>query len=582
LGDATAGNLAAISSRNNRHIALRNIAPQVMVTSALFPALIIVALVLGSIWISFRTDILSPGLTLQHYIDLYSDPFAYRAFLNSIGFSLCTLAIAFFFGVPIAWLTERTDLKGRSAIYTFMTLGIFIPSFFSAMGWLFLLHPRIGMINTWFRQLFGVTTSLSIVNVPGMGLVQGLGLASIVFVLTSASLRAMDSYLEEAAQMSGARFGARLRRVLLPLAWPGLLASGLYVFTIGIGAFDVPLVIGMSNRIYTFSTYLYVMSNPLNGVPRYGVVAAFASFMVVFALLLSWWYSRVLAQSRRYQVISGKAYRPRLVALGKWQILAWAFVAGFFLVAKIMPLVMMLWASLLPYFQPFSMKALSSLSFNNYTTLNWSLLARGLGNTAILMITVPAIALAISLIFSWVVLRSRSRFRLAFDFIAFLPHAVPSTIFAFVALVFALAFSFGAFDLSGSLVLIIIVMAVTMLSFGSRITNSALIQVHTELEEAGAIAGASLFDILRQILFPLLKPAFLFGWLWIALLAFRELTIPMILFSASNVTYSVAVWGLWYSGLFDAAAAASLIMMVLLLPLVIVYLRYARKTGLNA
>jgi iron(III) transport system permease protein len=79
-----------------------------------------------------------------------------------------------------------------------------------------------------------------------------------------------------------------------------------------------------------------------------------------------------------------------------------------------------------------------------------------------------------------------------------------------------------------------------------------------------------------------LKPAFLFGWLWIALLAFRELTIPMILFSAGNVTYSAAVWGLWYSGLFDAAAAANLIMMALLLPLVIVYLRYAGKTGLNA
>ncbi len=62
-----------------------------MIVLALLPALIIVALVLGSVWISFRTDILSPGLTLRHYIDLYSDPFAYRAFLNSIGFALCYL-----------------------------------------------------------------------------------------------------------------------------------------------------------------------------------------------------------------------------------------------------------------------------------------------------------------------------------------------------------------------------------------------------------------------------------------------------------------------------------------------------------
>ena len=290
--------------------------------------------------------------------------------------------------------------------------------------------------------------------------------------------------------MSGARFLTVLRCVTLPLAWPGLLASGLYVFTIAIGAFDVPLVIGMSNRIYTFSTYLYVMSNPLNGgIPRYGVVAAFASFMIGFALLLSWWYSRVLVQSRKYQVVTGKAFRPKLVALGGWGVAAWSFVVFYLTISKIMPLLMMVWASLLPYFQPFSIKALASLSFANYLNLNWALLTRGLINTAILMMTVPALALAMSLVFSWVVLHSRNRFRIVFDFIAFLPHAVPSTIFAFVALVFALSVSLGAIDLSDSLVLVIIVMAVAMLSFGSRITNGALIQINHELEEAAYDLG---------------------------------------------------------------------------------------------
>src|SRR5262249_33241013 len=125
----------------------------------------------------------------------------------------------------------------------------------------------------------------------------------------------------------------------------------------------------------------------------------------------------------------------------------------------------------------------------------------------------------------------------------------------------------------------VIVMAIVMLSFGSRITNSALIQIHTELEEAAYMAGASLFGTLRRVVVPLLLPALLFGWLWIALLTFRELTIPMILFSAGNVTYSVAVWGLWYGGSFDAAAAANRVMIVLLLPLVVLSLRYPRRPG---
>src|SRR6185295_9752745 len=120
-------------------------------------------------------------------------------------------------------------------------------------------------------ELFGPGMApVSIVNVAGMGIVQGLALAPVVFVFTSASLRSMDPQLEEAARMSGANFGATLRRVVGPIAWPGLLASGLYVFTIGLSAFDVPLVIGLSNRIYTFSTFLFVMSTTsADGVPRY-------------------------------------------------------------------------------------------------------------------------------------------------------------------------------------------------------------------------------------------------------------------------------------------------------------------------
>lgn len=125
-------------------------------------------------------------------------------------------------------------------------------------------------------------------------------------------------------------------------------------------------------------------------------------------------------------------------------------------------------------------------------------------------------------------------------------------------------------------------MGVAMLSFGSRITNGALIQIHSDLEEAAQMAGASDLSVLRRILFPLLRPALLFGWLWIALLAFRELTIPVVLFSPKNVTFSVAIWNSFDGGAFNAAAAASFIMMMLLLPLIILYLRATGKSGVRS
>ena len=51
-----------------------------------------------------------------------------------------------------------------------------------------------------------------------------------------------------------------MRRVTLPLAWPGILSALLFVVTINISAFDVPLLLGLPNRIYTFSTYLLTLN----------------------------------------------------------------------------------------------------------------------------------------------------------------------------------------------------------------------------------------------------------------------------------------------------------------------------------
>src|SRR3954468_18651647 len=108
--------------------------PNIMVLLALIPAAIILGLLLLVIIISFRESVTNDALTLRHYVSLYTDPFAYTAFLNTVGFTAVTLVVALALGVPIAWLVERTDIRGKSAIITVMTMSVLIPGFFTAMG----------------------------------------------------------------------------------------------------------------------------------------------------------------------------------------------------------------------------------------------------------------------------------------------------------------------------------------------------------------------------------------------------------------------------------------------------------------
>jgi iron(III) transport system permease protein len=519
--------------------------------------------------------------TLKHYRTLFADPATYRTFVNTTGFASTTVFVALLFAIPTAWLVERTDIPGKDLIFALVTIGALVPTFFTSMGWVFLLHPRIGVINKWLVEWFGLEQApFNIASLVGMGWVEGLGLSSIAFIMIVATYRTMDPALEEAARVHGLGVIRTLRYVTLPLTLPGIIAAAIYVFTIGLSAFEVPAIIGMSNKIFTFSTYIFYKIQPLEELPNYGLAGAVSSLLVVLALLLSWGYFRMLRFSHRYAVVTGKGYRPRRIELGpKGWFLAWLFLGGFFLIAKILPFTLLVWASLLKFFQPPSWAALEHVSLYNFYGLPWNLLIQGARNTVILMFLVPTLALMLCVAISWTVLRSGLRWRLTFDAVAFLPHAVPHLILA-IAAVFAALFLFhNALSLYGTLAIVIIVYTISRISFATRIINNSLAQIHPELDEAAFVGGMPLVQVMRKILLPLLKPALVYAWLWMALLCYRELTMASVLVtSQENVTLPMIVWGLWLGGSLNQAAAANLVVLAVMVPLVILYLVFGRRS----
>ncbi|HXQ52975.1 MAG TPA: iron ABC transporter permease [Stellaceae bacterium] len=560
--------------------------PAVMIGAVIAASAIIIVMLIVVLWLGFRVgDVGDPAArySLGNYRDMFGDPMTYAVLADSFGFALVTLAVSLAFGVPLAWLVERTDLKAKTAVFTMMTVGLLLPGFASAMGWLFLMHPRIGMVNTGLMRAFGLSGPVfNIASVAGMGWVQGLNLAPVSFIMTAAVFRAMDPALEEAAQVAGAGFGRTMRAVTLRLAWPGILAASIYVFTIGFAAFDVPAIIGWGNRLFTFSTYLVVQLDSTRGLPQYGLAAALSSFLVAIGVILSWWYSRIQRRAERYQVVTGKAYRPRIVALGRWQMPAWGFAAIYFLLSQVVPLLLVAWASLLPYFQLPTAAAFATVSLQQYRSLPWQLAGEGIVNTAILMVLTPTATLALSVAFSWVVLRSRIPGRSGFDVIAFLPHAVPNIVFGVSALLIALFVLGAAVPLFGTVSILLVVFVVARLSYGTRMTNSGLIQIHRELEEAATVSGAGTGTVLGRVLGPLLAPTLLYAWLWIALLAFRELTLAIVLTTRQNITLPVVVWSLWLNGGLAQASALALIMLLIMMPVVVLYWYVVRRRGILA
>lgn len=549
-----------------------------------FSLLVCVHLV-AVLWLGFTTA--APGdpdfaYSLSNFDEVFADIRTWRVLGDTVIFGIVSLIVALCFGVPAAWLVERTDFRAKTLLFTLMAIGLLIPGFAAAMGWLFMLHPRIGLVNQFFLQTLHIGPLFNVMTLPGLGWVQGLNLAPLAFIMTAAVFRSMDPTLEEAAQMNGASPLRVFVRVTLPLAAPGIVAASIYVFMTAFAAFDVPAIIGWSNRLFTFSTYLYLLLSPQDVLPRYGLAAALSTVALAVAAVMSWWYIRMNRRSQRYAVVTGKAYRPKLVALGWKSWLAWIFLGFYFLLSKFMPIALLVWSSLLPFFQLPSARALHVVSLKHYHALPWELVGRGLWNTSILAILTPTITLVVALSFSWTVLRSRIPGRNWFDFIAFLPHAVPSVVFGVGALLLTLFVFQRAVPIYGTIWLLLMVFVIVRISYATRMTNSGLMQIHPELEECALMAGASAGEAYRRVTFPLIAPTIFYAWLWIGLLTIRELTLAVLMTTSGNITFPVVVWSMWLGGGLAPASALAVVMLVCMTPLIALYWFFARRQGLLA
>ncbi|MBI4322268.1 MAG: iron ABC transporter permease [Chloroflexi bacterium] len=534
----------------------------VLLGPAYLTCALILLLLFVILWMSLHTGL--PGedtpLTLENFQKAFADPFTYRLLLDTLTFAFMTLATVVFFALPMTLLMERTDLPYKRLFEVLIGIKILIPSFLVAIGWVLLLSPRNGLINVWLMGLLGLDKApFSIYSIAMMGFVQGLGFTPIAYFMVAAAFRSVDPALEEASRMSGAGTLQTILRVTLPTTLPATVAAFIYVGMVTFAVFEIPGIIGAPLRIYVFSTAIYRATNPDTGLPAYGLAGAYGSIVLILGLILSYFYLRIIRASHKYAVVTGKGYRPRLLELGKWKWPAVGFMALYFIPALLLPFLILVWVSLIPYLQVPSMEALASVSLARYFQIGDFLALRPILNTAFLITVAPTIVIALSAIISWLVVKSQVSGRQVLDTVAFLPHTVPQILFAVSLAYLALIFR-DYVPIYGTVIIILIAQVVANISFGTRTMNSALIQLHRELEEAARMAGASLANTMWNITVPLVRHAVLNGWIWLALLSFREVTMAITLMtSEANAVLTTQIWRYWNLGRMSEAATLGVV-----------------------
>ena len=507
-------------------------------------------------------------LGLSNYIKVWGDPATYAVMSNTLWFALGSTTYGILIAATLAWLVERTNIPGKIWIYAGVPMTLAMPGMLQAMAWVLLASPRIGFINKGLMEVFGLSSPpFNIYTLPGMIFIEGLRMVPTAFLMLVPLLRSMDPSLEEAAAMSGARPASALRKVTLGLMLPGLLAVAIYQFTSALEQFEVPGILGLPANIYVFSTKIYAVLNATSSLPAYGEANALAMLYLLVAVLSIYAYSRVIAKSERFTVITGKGYRPRLLPLGRWRWPAFGLVLLYLALSTIIPFLVLAYVSFLPYLQAPSARAFGAMNWENYLTIfHTDRIGRTLWNTVAMTLTVATSVVIISFLVSMVVVRSKFWGRKVLDQLAFLPHAIPGMVMGLALLWVFLQIDKLGTSLFGSLTSLIIAFTIGYMSYGTRVMNAAVLQVHKDLEEAAKVSGAPQWRVFWRVFFPLLQPAFVGVWIWTVLHVVRSAGKPLILTSgAENEVLAALIWNMWDQGSIEAAGAIGTLLMLALL-----------------
>ena len=496
---------------------------------------------------------------------------------NSLVFAAGSAVVALAIGWTTAWIVERTNTPLRPLAYLTAIISLGTPYILYVTAWL-LLFGKAGPVNQLYRSLTGASDVLiNVYSMPGMIMVEGFLWSPLAFLLVGATLRNANPELEEAARVSGAGTWMTIRRVTLRLSLPSILALAMLVFIRAIEAFEVPALVGLPGRISVLTTDIYgdmVAQAP----PDIGGASALSVVMLALVLVLLAVYGRLSRHAERFATITGKGFRPRPFDLGRLRYAAAGILVLNFLLLLLVPIAMLAWVSLLPFYQPLSMAALARVTLDNYRTVFSPDHVGLIANTLLVAVATATLAVALTFLAAWLAVR-RAPGAWVVERLATIPLVFPGLILGIAVMQLFLHLPI---PLYGTLGILIWAFVINYLPYGMRYSAAGMLQIHRELEESAEMCGASAFMRLRRIVAPLLAPALLAGWLFIFLMAARVLSLAILLSGPRSQTMAVTLFDLWTNGQGTELAALGLIWSMLMAMIAALFYLLARRSAASA
>jgi iron(III) transport system permease protein len=529
---------------------------------------------------SFNTATIAepPVYGLKAWREAFSEPGIWRSLWNSVRIGIVLQVIALPLGIFLSWLISRTNVLFADAFEFGFWISFFLPPLATTFGWMLMLDPSTGLINSWLRQLTGSSAlNFDIYSFAGIIWVHLVshGISTKVMLLTPA-FRRMDASMEEASRMSGAGPLTTLIRITVPAMTPVIIVVFLLSVIRIFSSFEIELLLGVPWSFYVYSTKIVDLAR--QEPPLVNQAAALGSVILLFLAAFIPLQRRLIAR-RQFTTVTGQ-FKPKIIDLGPWRYPATALVALVIFLLDVVPVLSVLGGSFMTRFGFFNLPKTWTLDYWKMA-LNDPRILQGLHNTLIVAVSAALFGVLFFSLVGYVLVRTKLPGRGILDSICWLPSAIPGVLAGLGLLWMFLGTPFFR-PFYGTIVLLVIASVLGGITLSTQILKANFVQLGKELEEASRMSGAGFWKTYFKVVLPLMAQTMVMVGVLKFMFASHHTSSIILLATSETRTLSLLALDQVAAGYREVASITVIFIMALTVGVAIISRSFGLKVGIRA
>jgi iron(III) transport system permease protein len=508
----------------------------------------------------------------------FAEPGIWRSLLNSIKIGIVLQLIALPTGIFVSWLLARTNILCPNLFEFGFWLSFFMPGLACTFGWMLMLDPSTGLINSWLRQVPGLSwLNFDIYSFWGIIWVHVMshGLSTKVMLLTPA-FRRMDASMEEASRMSGASALTTLVRITVPAMTPVIIVVFLLSVIRIFSSLEIELLLGVPWGFYVYSTKIVDLAR--QEPPLVNQAAALGSVILIFLVAFIPIQRKLIAR-RQFTTVTGQ-FKPKIIELGAWRYPATVFVGLVLFILDVVPLLSVVGGSFMTRFGFFNLPKTWTLEYWRMALTDPRIL-QGLHNTLIVAVSAGVVGALFFSLIGYVLVRTKLPGRGILDSICWLPSAIPGVLSGLGLLWMFLGTPvFRPFY--GTIVLLVVAQVLGGITLATQILKANFVQLGKELEESSRMSGAGFWRTYFRIVFPLMAQTMVMVAVIKFMFAAQHNGAIILLATSETRTLSLLALDQVAAGYREVASITIIMITVLTLGVAIVARSFGLKVGIRA